>query len=86
MWTEALGLSYLGIFFGVSIVIGYLGGAWADRRFHTAPWLSIVGLLLGISAGFKELLRIAAQYRRKQQAQDRKDQQARDPGEKDSPT
>jgi hypothetical protein len=43
MWTEALGLSYLGIFFGVAIVIGYLGGSWADRRFHTVPWLSIAG-------------------------------------------
>lgn len=82
MWTDALGLSYLGIFFGVSIIIGYLGGAYGDRRLHTAPWLSIVGLFLGIAAGFKELLRVANQYRTKQ-ARDEQAARAR-PGENDS--
>lgn len=64
MWLQAAGYSYVGIFFGISIVIGYLGGAWADRRLHTAPWLMMLGVLCGIAAGFKELYRLARQFQR----------------------
>lgn len=51
--------SYLGIFFGVAIVLGLLGGHWLDRRWHTEPWLMIAGLLVGVVAGFRELYRMA---------------------------
>lgn len=51
--------SYLGIFFGISVVLGYYAGHWADQRWHTDPWLGIVGLLLGVAAGFRELYRVA---------------------------
>jgi F0F1-type ATP synthase assembly protein I len=63
MWTQAAGVSYLGIFFGVAIIIGYLGGAWADRRLSTGHWLSIVGVLFGIAASGKELYRVTSKYR-----------------------
>lgn len=53
--------SYIGIFFGVAVLVGYLGGSWLDRRFGTAPWFSIFGLLIGIASGFKELYRLARQ-------------------------
>jgi len=76
------GYSYVGIFFGVAIVIGYFGGRWLDGRFHTAPWIGLVGLLIGITSGFRELYRISRQYQRDQkiadadaQAAKRKDQQ-----------
>ena len=45
------------------VSLGYLAGSWADRRWHTAPWLSLVGLFLGISAGFRELWRLVQQHR-----------------------
>jgi ATP synthase protein I len=51
--------SYIGIFFGVAIVLGYFAGRWADRRWHTDPWLSLVGLLIGVAAGFRELYRVS---------------------------
>jgi len=37
-----------------------LGGAgyWADEWLGTAPWLLILGLLLGIVVGFYELARV----------------------------
>lgn len=66
LWVQATRYSYLGLFFGCAVFIGYAGGAWLDRRFHTAPWLMMVGVLLGIAAGFKELLRLAGNYRRDQ--------------------
>ena len=53
--------SYIGIFFGVAILIGYFGGDWLDHRYHTGPWLSLVGLFIGIAAGFRELYRLAKQ-------------------------
>jgi len=37
-------------------VVGWLVGAGLDRWLHTT-WLYIVGLLLGIAAGFVELIR-----------------------------
>ena len=59
MLQAASRYSSLGIFFGVAIVLGYLGGRWLDGRLHTAPWLSMVGLFVGIIAGFRELYRLA---------------------------
>lgn len=64
--------SYVGLFFGCAIFIGFAGGSWADRRFHTAPWLMMVGVLLGIAAGFKELIRLANSFRREQKSSDQK--------------
>jgi F0F1-type ATP synthase assembly protein I len=51
--------SYIGLFFGIAVVLGWLGGHWCDRRWHTEPWLGIVGLLLGVAAGFRELYRVS---------------------------
>lgn len=39
------------------LAVGYYGGRWLDARLHTAPWLSLVGTILGIVAGFRVLLR-----------------------------
>jgi F0F1-type ATP synthase assembly protein I len=51
--------SYIGIFLGVAILLGYLGGAWLDKRFHTQPWLTLAGLAVGIASGARELYRLA---------------------------
>ena len=41
---------------GLTFVITTGGGAWlgywADRRFDTAPWLFLLGAVLGITLGF----------------------------------
>jgi F0F1-type ATP synthase assembly protein I len=64
MWLAASRVSYIGIFFGVAIVIGFFSGRWLDSRWHTTPWLSLVGLLIGIASGFRELIRIAMRFQR----------------------
>jgi F0F1-type ATP synthase assembly protein I len=51
--------SYLGIFFGIAVVLGYFAGHWADQRWHTDPWLSVAGVLMGVAAGFRELYRLS---------------------------
>ena len=72
---QAASLSYLGLFFGISVVIGMVFGGWLDKRLHTAPWLRIVGVMLGLLTGFNELYRVAKRYQQKlsREAKDAKD-------------
>ena len=51
--------SHVGIFFGVAVALGLLGGHWLDKRWHCEPWLTIAGLLVGVAAGFRELYRVS---------------------------
>ena len=53
--------SYLGIFFGVAVVLGLVAGRWVDRHYHTNPWGGFVGLLVGLASGFRELYRMSKQ-------------------------
>lgn len=53
--------SYIGIFFGIAVGIGVYAGHWADHRWHTTPWLSVAGMLLGVVTGFRELYRVSKQ-------------------------
>ncbi len=62
MWLQAANLSYLGIFFGVSIVIGAALGTFLDKKWGTKPYLLMVGVVLGIATGFNELWRVAKRY------------------------
>ncbi len=39
------------------LLVGYYGGRWLDKLAGTTPWLSLVGIILGIVAGFRVLLR-----------------------------
>lgn len=45
-----------GITLTAGILLGFYGGSWLDRRWGTAPWLMIAGILLGIGLGFYSLL------------------------------
>jgi ATP synthase protein I len=47
----------VGITLVMSTVIGLAGGYYADRWLGTAPWLTMVGLGIGIVAGFVNLFR-----------------------------
>jgi ATP synthase protein I len=48
-------LSTVGITLVAATVIGYFIGFYLDRLFGTSPWLTILFLLFGIAAGFKNL-------------------------------
>jgi F0F1-type ATP synthase assembly protein I len=49
----------VGIELAVSTVVGLLGGRWLDQKLDTEPYLALVGLLLGVIAGFRSLIRTA---------------------------
>jgi ATP synthase protein I len=51
--------SYVGIFFGVSVALCLFAGNWLDGHFHTKPWFTLAGALLGVATGFVELYRVS---------------------------
>ncbi len=54
--TAAARLASVGIEFSVSTVVGLLGGQWLDKKLGSAPYLMLVGLILGIIAGGRSLI------------------------------
>lgn len=65
-WLKALRFSAVGIEFGVGAALGYLSGHWLDEKLGTGRTLSLVMLLLGISAAFASLIRRAKELQREQ--------------------
>ncbi|MBI3454590.1 MAG: AtpZ/AtpI family protein [Candidatus Rokubacteria bacterium] len=41
----------------ISTVLGLAGGYYLDRWLGSSPWLTLIGLLFGIAAGFVHLFR-----------------------------
>lgn len=67
-------LGAVGIELAVSTIIGLLGGRWLDGKLGTEPWLSIVGLLLGVAAGFKNLIETVQKAQRESDRDDKTDE------------
>ena len=59
MWRTSLRHGAVGLEMGIAVAIGSVGGWYLDDRFGTGPWLLMVGMGLGIAAGFKGLYRAA---------------------------
>ncbi|MGH9516851.1 MAG: AtpZ/AtpI family protein [Terriglobales bacterium] len=58
-WVQIANYAQLAVIFPAATVVGWLVGMALDRWLHTT-WLYIAGLLLGIVAGFVELIRTAS--------------------------
>ena len=75
-WVRQVGvLSGVGLTLVISTVLGLWGGYVLDRWLGSAPWLMLVGLLLGIASGFVNLFRAAGLFSRegRQAERDRPD-------------
>ena len=57
--TGAVGLEV-----ALSIALGYFGGQYLDGRWGTGPWLKYVGLVAGVGAAIKALIRVTRAYQR----------------------
>jgi ATP synthase protein I len=57
-WIEAEKVVQIGVTFPLALVIGYFAGSWLDGKFGTS-WIKIVGMFVGIAAGFVQLIRLA---------------------------
>ncbi len=55
-WLQAGRYSQLAFVLPAALVVGWLIGAALDKWLHTT-WLYLAGILLGIAAGFIELIR-----------------------------
>jgi ATP synthase protein I len=67
----------VGLEFGLSVLVGLLGGQWLDRKLHTDPWLTFIGMGFGIAAGARTLWRAASRAQQELEAEDQRDLQAR---------
>jgi ATP synthase protein I len=56
-WKALAELSSIGMTLVLATVIGLAGGYFLDRWLGTSPWLIMIGLGLGIAAGFVNLFR-----------------------------
>jgi len=56
VWVQLANYSQLAFIFPAATVAGWLVGLALDHWLHTT-WLYLVGLILGIIAGFAELIR-----------------------------
>ena len=52
----------------VSPLVGFFAGSWVDRWLHSAPWFTIVGLILGFVTAGRETWLI---YRRSMQEEEK---------------
>jgi len=63
----------VGLEFVISLVIGYAGGRWLDRRFHTHGWLLWLGIVVGLYSGIRVFQRAARDMRREIERRDREE-------------
>ena len=56
-WKALAELSSIGMTLVLATVIGLAGGYYLDRWLGTSPWLIMIGLGLGIAAGFVNFFR-----------------------------
>lgn len=64
-WRALAELSAIGMTMVLATVIGMVGGYYADRWLGTKPWLMLLGLGLGVAAGFVSLVRSVRSAERK---------------------
>lgn len=61
-------LASVGIELSVSTIVGMLGGRWLDDKLGSAPWLMLLGLVFGVAAGMRSLIRTARKANREAQS------------------
>jgi len=59
LFRQLLEASTVGLNLVLSTFVGLAIGYGLDSLFNTSPWLTIIFLIIGIIAGFRELVRIA---------------------------
>lgn len=60
-YYRSLSASSVGIELAVSVMIGLFFGRWLDGRIGTAPWMMILFLCLGFTAGLRSIYRFVRQ-------------------------
>jgi F0F1-type ATP synthase assembly protein I len=58
-WKQYGRYGSLGIELILSMAVGYYVGRWIDFRLGSTPWLALLGFLVGVYAGFRQIFRAA---------------------------
>jgi ATP synthase protein I len=61
MWKLAGRYSAVGIEMAVAVAMGSLGGVWLDRKLGTRPYLFLLGLMIGVGAAVRTVVRVVRQ-------------------------
>ncbi len=61
---KAAQASIIGWMLVVCPIVGYVIGAWIDSKLHSSPWATLVFLVLGIAAGFYEVVKLVIRLSR----------------------
>ena len=61
--------SSIGFTVVLSIFIGLAIGLWLDSQFGTSPWLTLLFVVLGIVAGFRNYFRYMKKQEKEQKSQ-----------------
>jgi ATP synthase protein I len=56
-WRALGRVGLLGTTLVAATVVGLVLGYWLDRWLGSAPWLTMAGTLLGIAAGYVQIIR-----------------------------
>lgn len=56
-WKEGGNFATVGLEIVLSVIVGFLAGQWLDRRFDTAPWLTVVGTGYGVATAARFVYR-----------------------------
>lgn len=59
LWRQLLEASSVGIQLVLSTFVGFAIGYFLDRFLNTSPWFTVIFLIIGIFAGFYDLVRVA---------------------------
>ena len=62
----------LGLQFVIAILLCLYAGMWLDAKLKTAPWLMLVGALVGAAAGFYSMFRVLMSEDKRMDAEDKK--------------
>jgi ATP synthase protein I len=59
LFRQLLEASSVGIQLVLSTLVGFAIGYYLDKWLKTSPWLTVIFFLLGVAAGFHDLVRVA---------------------------
>lgn len=60
LFHEASPYLGLGIQLAAGVIVFYYLGSWVDGKLHTAPWLMLAGVLIGVVGGIIKFFKTAA--------------------------
>ncbi len=70
-WVRYGDAASIGMEIAIAITVGALGGMWLEHNVtHWAPWTTLIGLLVGILAAGKAVLRTVKSYKGSLRADD----------------